>query len=208
MDDTFDDESDSEDSDGEEIPGVAHHGTAKTGAAKRGAPSKKRTTSQKENERSKRALITVGKAKGFLTYDEINEHMPEGIRSSHLMEDWLSALSGASIEIVDSSSKIKVAEKGAGEAASEEEGEEVAAKKEEDKEEEDADDYSTTADPVRTYRMDRVFLAGDAAHIHSPVGAQGMNTGMQDAWNLGWKLALVTLGHAEERLRRLRRSRS
>ena len=45
-----------------------------------------------------------------------------------------------------------------------------------------------------------MFLAGDAAHIHSPVGAQGMNTGMQDAWNLGWKLALVTLGHAEEKL--------
>jgi 2-polyprenyl-6-methoxyphenol hydroxylase-like FAD-dependent oxidoreductase len=42
------------------------------------------------------------------------------------------------------------------------------------------------------YRAGRVFLAGDAAHIHSPAGAQGMNTGIQDAWNLGWKLALVT----------------
>jgi 2-polyprenyl-6-methoxyphenol hydroxylase-like FAD-dependent oxidoreductase len=41
------------------------------------------------------------------------------------------------------------------------------------------------------YASGRVFLAGDAAHIHSPVGAQGMNTGIQDAWNLGWKLALV-----------------
>ncbi|HET9464328.1 MAG TPA: FAD-dependent monooxygenase [Gemmatimonadales bacterium] len=41
------------------------------------------------------------------------------------------------------------------------------------------------------YRTGRIFLAGDAAHIHSPVGAQGMNTGIQDAWNLGWKLALV-----------------
>jgi 2-polyprenyl-6-methoxyphenol hydroxylase-like FAD-dependent oxidoreductase len=50
------------------------------------------------------------------------------------------------------------------------------------------------------YRKGRVFLAGDAAHIHSPVGAQGMNTGMQDAWNLGWKLALVALGQADERL--------
>jgi 2-polyprenyl-6-methoxyphenol hydroxylase-like FAD-dependent oxidoreductase len=39
------------------------------------------------------------------------------------------------------------------------------------------------------YRSGRVFLAGDAAHIHSPVGAQGMNTGIQDAVNLGWKLA-------------------
>jgi 2-polyprenyl-6-methoxyphenol hydroxylase-like FAD-dependent oxidoreductase len=53
---------------------------------------------------------------------------------------------------------------------------------------------------ARRYRTGRVFLAGDAAHIHSPVGAQGMNTGMQDAWNLGWKVAMVTLGHAEEKL--------
>jgi 2-polyprenyl-6-methoxyphenol hydroxylase-like FAD-dependent oxidoreductase len=49
------------------------------------------------------------------------------------------------------------------------------------------------------YRSGRIFLAGDAAHIHSPVGAQGMNTGIQDAWNLGWKLALVVRG-ADERL--------
>ncbi|MFL5492776.1 MAG: FAD-dependent monooxygenase [Gemmatimonadales bacterium] len=47
------------------------------------------------------------------------------------------------------------------------------------------------------YASGRVFLAGDAAHIHSPVGAQGMNTGIQDAWNLGWKLALVASGRAE-----------
>jgi hypothetical protein len=53
---------------------------------------------------------------------------------------------------------------------------------------------------ARTYRQGRVFLAGDAAHIHSPVGAQGMNTGIQDAWNLGWKLALVVLGKAREGL--------
>ncbi len=39
------------------------------------------------------------------------------------------------------------------------------------------------------FRMGRAFVAGDAAHIHSPVGGQGMNTGIQDAWNLGWKLA-------------------
>jgi 2-polyprenyl-6-methoxyphenol hydroxylase-like FAD-dependent oxidoreductase len=41
------------------------------------------------------------------------------------------------------------------------------------------------------YRTGRVFVAGDAAHVHSPAGGQGMNTGIQDAWNLGWKLALV-----------------
>ncbi|HEX7049851.1 MAG TPA: FAD-dependent monooxygenase [Longimicrobiales bacterium] len=50
------------------------------------------------------------------------------------------------------------------------------------------------------YRAGRIFLAGDAAHIHSPVGAQGMNTGIQDAWNLGWKLALVTRGAADPAL--------
>ena len=42
----------------------------------------------------------------------------------------------------------------------------------------------------------RCFLLGDAAHIHSPVGAQGMNTGLQDAYNLAWKLALVSSGRA------------
>jgi 2-polyprenyl-6-methoxyphenol hydroxylase-like FAD-dependent oxidoreductase len=50
------------------------------------------------------------------------------------------------------------------------------------------------------YRKGRIFLAGDAAHIHSPAGAQGMNTGIQDAWNLGWKLALVARGVADDRL--------
>jgi 2-polyprenyl-6-methoxyphenol hydroxylase-like FAD-dependent oxidoreductase len=50
------------------------------------------------------------------------------------------------------------------------------------------------------YRAGRVFLAGDAAHVHSPAGAQGMNTGIQDAWNLGWKLALVVRGVAAEAL--------
>jgi 2-polyprenyl-6-methoxyphenol hydroxylase-like FAD-dependent oxidoreductase len=50
------------------------------------------------------------------------------------------------------------------------------------------------------YRAGRVFLAGDAAHVHSPAGAQGMNTGIQDAWNLGWKLALVARGIADEAL--------
>jgi hypothetical protein len=50
------------------------------------------------------------------------------------------------------------------------------------------------------YRTGRVFLAGDAAHVHSPAGAQGMNTGIQDAQNLGWKLALVAGGIAHPAL--------
>jgi 2-polyprenyl-6-methoxyphenol hydroxylase-like FAD-dependent oxidoreductase len=50
------------------------------------------------------------------------------------------------------------------------------------------------------YRAGRFFLAGDAAHVHSPAGGQGMNTGLQDAWNLGWKLALAVRGIAGESL--------
>src|ERR1700754_3521585 len=51
-----------------------------------------------------------------------------------------------------------------------------------------------------TYRRGRILLAGDAAHIHSPLGGQGMNTGIGDAENLAWKLALVVSGRADERL--------
>jgi 2-polyprenyl-6-methoxyphenol hydroxylase-like FAD-dependent oxidoreductase len=52
---------------------------------------------------------------------------------------------------------------------------------------------------VARYRAGRVFLAGDAAHVHSPVGGQGMNTGIQDAANLAWKLDVV-LGGAPDRV--------
>ncbi|MER7882177.1 FAD-dependent monooxygenase [Streptomyces fimicarius] len=53
---------------------------------------------------------------------------------------------------------------------------------------------------VTTYRRGRVLLAGDAAHIHLPAGGQGMNTGIQDAMNLGWKLGAVATGRAPESL--------
>ncbi|MGC2402905.1 MAG: FAD-dependent monooxygenase [Acidobacteriaceae bacterium] len=53
---------------------------------------------------------------------------------------------------------------------------------------------------VKDYRAGRVFLAGDAAHVHSPAGGQGMNTGMQDSCNLAWKLAMVIRGSAEDTL--------
>ncbi|KRV49590.1 hypothetical protein AQ490_19910 [Wenjunlia vitaminophila] len=53
---------------------------------------------------------------------------------------------------------------------------------------------------ARTNRSGRVLLAGDAAHVHSPVGAQGLNLGVQDATNLGWKLAAVVAGRAGEEL--------
>ncbi|GGV04427.1 3-(3-hydroxyphenyl)propionate hydroxylase [Streptomyces albospinus] len=53
---------------------------------------------------------------------------------------------------------------------------------------------------VEQYRHGRVFLAGDAAHVHLPLGAQGMNTGMQDALNLGWKLGAAVHGWAPKSL--------
>jgi 2-polyprenyl-6-methoxyphenol hydroxylase-like FAD-dependent oxidoreductase len=51
---------------------------------------------------------------------------------------------------------------------------------------------------VSRYRVGRVLLAGDAAHVHSPAGGQGLNTGIQDAYNLGWKLAAVLSGADED----------
>ncbi|MBB2750937.1 UNVERIFIED_ORG: 2-polyprenyl-6-methoxyphenol hydroxylase-like FAD-dependent oxidoreductase [Rhizobium aethiopicum] len=53
---------------------------------------------------------------------------------------------------------------------------------------------------AEAYRKGRIFLAGDAAHVHSPVGGQGLNTGVQDAVNLGWKLAQVVKGISPESL--------
>jgi 2-polyprenyl-6-methoxyphenol hydroxylase-like FAD-dependent oxidoreductase len=53
---------------------------------------------------------------------------------------------------------------------------------------------------ANTFRVGSVFLLGDAAHVHSPVGGQGMNTGLGDAANLGWKLAAVLQGRASQRL--------
>ncbi len=60
--------------------------------------------------------------------------------------------------------------------------------------------FSDATRQAAQYRNGRVLLAGDAAHIHSPVGGQGLNTGVQDAVNLGWKLALVVQGVAPDSL--------
>jgi len=57
--------------------------------------------------------------------------------------------------------------------------------------------YRVNIRMVSKYRLGRVFLAGDAAHVHSPAGGQGMNTGIQDAYNLGWKLGAVLRGAPE-----------
>ncbi|KAG9224114.1 hypothetical protein CCMSSC00406_0006782 [Pleurotus cornucopiae] len=60
--------------------------------------------------------------------------------------------------------------------------------------------YTPHSRMATSFRKGRAFIAGDAAHIHSPTGAQGMNSGVQDAFNLGWKLALVIKGLAKPEL--------
>src|SRR4029079_19212110 len=60
--------------------------------------------------------------------------------------------------------------------------------------------FTDAARQATSYRHGRVLLAGDAAHVHSPVGGQGLNTGVQDAVNLGWKLAQVVEGIAPDGL--------
>ena len=60
--------------------------------------------------------------------------------------------------------------------------------------------YKVHSRRVNKFSEGRCFLAGDAAHIHSPAGAQGMNTGIQDGYNLAWKLAMVLRGEADAKL--------
>lgn len=60
--------------------------------------------------------------------------------------------------------------------------------------------YKVHTRHVEKFSSGRCFLAGDAAHIHTPAGGQGMNTGIQDAYNLAWKIALVLKGKAAERI--------
>ncbi|MET7703947.1 FAD-dependent oxidoreductase [Streptomyces sp. NPDC005485] len=63
-----------------------------------------------------------------------------------------------------------------------------------------ASSFTDRAMQAPTYRRGRVLLAGDAAHIHSPLGGQGLNLGIGDAMNLGWKLAATVHGHAPDGL--------
>ncbi|MFC9294002.1 FAD-dependent oxidoreductase [Streptomyces sp. NPDC057011] len=63
-----------------------------------------------------------------------------------------------------------------------------------------ASDFRPRAALADRFRQGRVFLAGDAAHVHSPAGGQGLNTSVQDAYNLGWKLGAVLHGRAPESL--------
>ena len=111
----------------------------------------KKGGSSKETERKKRELISMGKAKGFLTYDEVNDHMPENIVSSDQIDDWLSTLGGEGIEIVDASTQVKVEEKTPPAEAEEEPEAEAPPRPAEVEEEEEEDGYSKTNDPVRMY---------------------------------------------------------
>ncbi|MGW1874756.1 FAD-dependent monooxygenase [Streptomyces sp. NPDC001975] len=63
-----------------------------------------------------------------------------------------------------------------------------------------ASDFRPRAALADRFRVGRVFLAGDAAHVHSPAGGQGLNTSVQDAYNLGWKLGAVLAGDAPDAL--------
>lgn len=60
--------------------------------------------------------------------------------------------------------------------------------------------YKVHTRHVEKFSVGRCFLAGDSAHIHTPAGAQGMNTGIQDGYNLAWKMAMVLRGNASEKL--------
>jgi RNA polymerase primary sigma factor len=140
MEDSFENESDDND-EVAPIPRVPRNGAA-------GKAPTNGAASLKDSERKKRALIAIGKAKGFLTHDEVNEQMPEGVASSERMDDWLSAFADEGIDVIDAPAKIKVVDKTEGE--DDEEGDEVEAK-DGAKDEEDADSYAPTSDPVRTY---------------------------------------------------------
>jgi RNA polymerase primary sigma factor len=116
-----------------------------------GKVSAGRAIPSKESEPKKRDLLAVGKAKGFLTYDQVNDHMPESIGSSDPLDDWLSTLGGEAIDIVDSASHVKAADKLAPvEVAPEEEAEPEPARAPEAEEEEE-DNNTSSNDPVRLY---------------------------------------------------------
>jgi RNA polymerase primary sigma factor len=103
-----------------------------------------------ERERRKRQLIDMGKAKGFLTYDDVNDMMPENIISADQIDDWLASLGDEGIEVVEGAAiaKVPAAAKAAPEPEAEAEHEE---EKKEEGEEEDVEGFSKTNDPVRMY---------------------------------------------------------
>src|SRR5688572_19480691 len=118
-----------------------------TSGGKRSMP----TNSANDTDRKKQKLIDLGKSKGFLTYDEVNDFMPEEIVSSDQIDDWLSALGDEGIEIVDSAASAKPHAKPANGGKAVADIGESDEKEEEEQEEEDDYAYSRTSDPVRMY---------------------------------------------------------
>ncbi|MCS6914030.1 MAG: RNA polymerase sigma factor RpoD [Myxococcales bacterium] len=100
-------------------------------------------------ERRKQQLISMGKAKGYLTYDEVNDHLPDDVISSDQIDDWLSSLGDEGIEVVDSAAAVKVSSAMASPKVPEILDDEE--KKEEDDDEDFDGGYSKTNDPVRMY---------------------------------------------------------
>jgi RNA polymerase primary sigma factor len=102
---------------------------------------------------NQRKLIAIGKTKGFVTYDEVNDHMPDDVISSDQIDEWLSALGDHGIEIVDSAGAGLQLKGGAAKVATADDPsvKSVSAIKEKEEEEEDEYSYSRTSDPVRMY---------------------------------------------------------
>jgi len=94
---------------------------------------------RKEAEEQKKKLITMGKAKGFVTFDEVNDALPDYLSSPDAIEDWMEMLGDEGIEVVESASQVKVSPKKGKEVESEEQ------------EEEDVESGYKTNDPVRMY---------------------------------------------------------
>jgi len=127
------------DEDGEEVEAAR---------SKKAAGGKKNGLSG-DAEKMRNKLIALGKSKGFVTYDEVNDHMPEDVVSTDQIDSWLSALGDQGIEIVDGASGARPAQSG-GENAK---GLDIEKEKEEDEKSEEDEDYaySRTSDPVRMY---------------------------------------------------------
>jgi len=132
-----------------------------------GKTAAKRAMASKANERKKRDLITIGKAKGFLTYDEVHDRMGEGVGSAEQVDDWLSTLSGEGIEVVDSASHVKEPDKSVPDETVAEEVSEPEPVRISEVEEEEEDSDARTSDPVRIYlrKMGSVSLLTRAGEV-------------------------------------------
>ncbi len=143
-------------------PAKPSKGTAKTAPASHSGSTAPKATvtataASRENEKKKQQLISMGKAKGFLTYDEVEKQMPEEIVSADQIEDWLSSLNNEGIELVDAAANVKLPAGGATAVGVAVKEVEIVEEDDDDKEEEKEEEsdfeggYSKTNDPVRMY---------------------------------------------------------